>query len=155
MARDPTARPIDVLRRYQIDIWNNGAYELLPEIVADPYRRHYPGKIETLSNAQLLERIRYYSRGLSGISFHSVLEVCEGPFVTSAWETIGTTRKGQRLCTSGIEIFKIEQGLITDVWNGHAHDGQWAWNLLWDETVAAEDVIDIQGRVQHWGQTRL
>lgn len=152
MAYDPNASPLTVFHRYQQEIWNNGEYAKLAEIVADPYRRHYPGKIEIVTNAQLLERIRFYSRGLREIVFHSVLETVGGPYVTSVWETLGTTRKGQRLCTSGIEVFKIEQGLITDVWNGHAQDGQWAWNLKWDRPVRPEDFLDVAERIKNWGE---
>lgn len=143
--------PTAVLRRYQQEIWNDGRYAVIGELVANPYRRHYPGKVETLTNAELIERIRYYRRGLRDISFHSVLEVAEGPFVTTAWETNGHTRDGRHLCTAGIEIFRIEGGLITDVWNGHGHDGEWAWNVVWDRTVAPGDVVDVAGRVREWG----
>lgn len=151
MAHDPGADPAAVLRRYQREIWNDGDYDKLAEIVADPYRRHYPGKVELVTNAELIKRIRYYRRGLSRVSFHSVLEVAAGPYVTTAWETTGYTRDGRHLCTAGIEIFKVEQGRITDVWNGHGHDGEWAWNVLWDRTVAAGDVVDVNGRVRQWG----
>ncbi len=151
MAHDPRAAPSTVLRRYQMEIWNHGEVEKLAEIVADPYRRHYPGKIELLTNAQLAERVRFYRRGLTDVVFHSILEVAAGPYVTTAWETLGTTRKGQRLCTAGIEIFKIEEGLITDVWNGHPQDGQFAWNLKWDRPVRDADFLDVQERVKNWG----
>ena len=151
MAHDPQASPSSVLRRYQVEIWNQGEVEKLAEVVANPYRRHYPGKIEILTNAQLAERVRFYRRGLTDVVFHSILEVADGPYVTTAWETLGTTRKGQRLCTSGIEIFKIEDGLITDVWNGHAQDGQFAWNLKWDRPVRDADFLDVQERVKNWG----
>jgi SnoaL-like polyketide cyclase len=151
MAHDPQASPRSVLRRYQVEIWNQGEVEKLAEIVANPYRRHYPGKIEILTNAQLAERVRFYRRGLTDVVFHSILEVADGPYVTTAWETLGTTRKGQRLCTSGIEIFKVEGGLITDVWNGHAQDGQFAWNLKWDRPVRDVDFLDVQERVKDWG----
>lgn len=144
-------KPITVLRRYQQEIWNDGKLEVLPEIVASPYRRHYPGKVETLSTDELAERIRYYRRGLHDISFHSVLEVIDGPLITTAWETNGYTRDGRHLCTAGIEIFKIEHGLITDVWNGHGSDGSWAWNVVWDRTVEPGDVVDVQGRIREWG----
>ena len=152
MAHDPNADPIAVLRRYQLEVWNAGDFAALPDIVADPYRRHYPGKVETLTNAELELRIRYYRRGLHDISFHSIVEFAAGPFVTSAWETNGYARDGRHLCTAGIEIFKIEQGRITDVWNGHSGDGQWAWNRVWDRTVAPGDVIDVAGRQREWGQ---
>jgi SnoaL-like polyketide cyclase len=151
MAHDPQASPSSVLRRYQVEIWNQGEVEKLAEIVANPYRRHYPGKIEILTNAQLAERVRFYRRGLTDVVFHSILELADGPYVTTAWETLGTTRKGQRLCTAGIEIFKIENGLITDVWNGHAQDGQFAWNLKWDRPVRDADFLDVQERVKDWG----
>ena len=155
MAHDPAASPLSVFHRYQQEIWNEGALDKLPEIVADPYRRHYPGKIEILTNADLATRIRYYRRGLNEVIFHSVLETCAGPFVTSVWETLGTTKKGQRLCTSGIEVFKVEHGLITEVWNGHAQDGQWAWNLKWDRPVRPSDFVDVQARVRDWGQQTM
>lgn len=151
MAHDPNATPTQVLRRYQREIWNHGEVEKLGEIVANPYRRHYPGKIEILTNADLAERVRFFRRGLHDVVFHSLFEVAEGPYVTTVWETLGTTRKGQRLCTSGIEIFKVEQGLITDVWNGHPQDGQFAWNLKWDRPVREEDFLDVKERVRDWG----
>ena len=151
MPHDPAAAPLTVLHRYQQEIWNAGVFDRIHEIIADPYRRHYPGKVELLTNRELIERVRYYRRGLTDLSFHSVLEFAGGEFVTSVWETLGTTRQGQRLCTSGIEVFRVEHGLITDVWNGHAQDGQWAWNLRWDNPVAPADHVDVQGRVKDWG----
>jgi hypothetical protein len=152
MAHDPTATPTAVLRRYQQEIWDRGELDKLAEIVANPYRRHYPGKIEILTNDELAERVRFFRRGLHDVVFHSILEVAEGPYVTTAWETLGTTRKGQRLCTSGIEIFKVESGFITDVWNGHAQDGLFAWNLKWDRPVREQDFLDVKERVKNWGQ---
>ncbi len=152
MAASEHPRPLDVFRRYQKEIWGDGNLDVLPEIVADPYRRHYPGKIETVSNAELTERVRYYRRGLSDISFHSVLEVCEGPYVTTAWETNGYTRDGRYLCTASIEIFRVKNGLITDVWNGHANDGEWAWNVRWDRTIDPSDHVEVSGRVREWGE---
>ena len=152
MARDPAASPVEVFRRYRDEIWARGLVERLPEIVADPYRRHYPGKVETVTNDELAERVRYYRRGLRDVRFTSVLEVCEGPYLTTVWETNGYTQKDDRyLCTSGIEVFKVAAGLITDVWNGHADDGRWAWNLRWDRAVDPRDAVDVQGRVREWG----
>lgn len=151
MPHDAKLAPRAVLRRYQQEVWNEGRTACIPEIVSDPYQRHYPGKIEIVTNEQLAERVRFYRRGLSEVVFHSVLEVAEGEYVTTAWETLGTTRKGQRLCTSGIEIFRVVAGRITDVWNGHAQDGQWAWNLRWDRPVRPEDFLDVAERVRDWG----
>ncbi len=151
MTHDSHASPTTVLRRYQEEIWNRGEIDKLGEIVTDPYRRHYPGKIEILTNAELAERVRFFRRGLHDVVFHSILEVAEGSYVTTAWETLGTTRKGQRLCTSGIEIFKVEDGRITDVWNGHAQDGLFAWNLKWDRPVRPNDYLDVKERVRDWG----
>ena len=152
MAHDPQAGPLSVLRRYQQEVWNDGLVERLPEIVANPYRRHYPGKIEILTNDELAERVRFYRRGLHDVVFRSVFDTCDGPYVTSVWETLGTTKKGQRLCTAGIEVFKIEHGLITEVWNGHAQDGKWAWNVKWDRPVRESDFVDVDVRVRDWGQ---
>lgn len=140
MSYDPDAKPIEVLKRYQQELWNEGRYDRIADIVASPLRRHYPGKCEELSHQMILDRFNFFSVQFEEMNFYSKLDVCEGAYVTSVWET--TARKledGARVWTAGIEVFKVTQGLITDVWNGHAQDGQWAWNVLWDEEMNSKE----------------
>jgi predicted SnoaL-like aldol condensation-catalyzing enzyme len=143
MAIDTTATPTQVLKRYQQELWNEGRYERIPEIVANPIRRHYPGKVEALDHTQVLERFQHFSEGFDDMNFYSVFEVAQGPFVTSVWETTATQRDGKRVWTAGTEVFKVTDGLITDVWNGHPGDGNWAWNVLWDKTIADGEASDF------------
>lgn len=149
MAYDPSAEPIDVLKRYQKELWNQGHYDRIGEIVASPLRRHYPGKCEELDHKMILDRFNFFSVQFADMNFYSKFDVCEGEFVTSVWETTALRLEdGLRVWTAGIEVFKVAQGLITDVWNGHAQDGQWAWNVLWDEEMNSEEHGDYSGLVR-------
>lgn len=138
MPHNPNAKPLDVLKRYQGELWNEGHYDRIPEIVAPRLRRHYPGKCEELDHKMILERFNFFSAQFTGMNFYSKIDVCDGEYVTSVWETTALRLKDDvRVWTAGIEVFKVSGGLITDVWNGHAQDGQWAWNVLWDEKLDA------------------
>ena len=138
MTYSPNAKPIDVLKRYQQELWNQGHYDRIKDIVATPLRRHYPGKCEELDHQMIVDRFNFFSTQFENMKFYSKFDVCDGKYVTSVWETTAVRLKdGVRVWTAGIEVFKIDQGLITDVWNGHAQDGQWAWNVLWDEEIAS------------------
>ena len=51
---------------------------------------------------------------ISGIGRHYV---CEGPFVTLVWDFRMEEASGAAKTISSIEIFKVVDGKITDVWN--------------------------------------
>lgn len=43
--------------------------------------------------------------------------ICEGPYVTLVWDIHMAEKDGPTTSISSIEIFKVVDGVITDVWN--------------------------------------
>jgi hypothetical protein len=114
--------PLDIVKLYIRHTSNEGDADWIPRLCANPVRRHDPDSVTEMTHAEQMERIRASSMRALGPQFHTVVLHGEGPFVTWIWQM--TLQKGdKRLC--GIEVFKIENGLITDMWNAPYAHGAW------------------------------
>ena len=108
--------PRRIVERYNDDVWNGGNRDLIREIVADPLRRHHPGRTQVFTHDDMLKRFDGYQNRFpvqKGIARHFI---CEGPYVTLVWD-FQMERDGREEFWSSIEIFKVVDGKITDVWN--------------------------------------
>lgn len=112
--------PSIIVQRYFDDVWNDGQLELIREICADPVKRHHPGRLVELSHDEQIARIKGY-RAKNGPRFTAIIRICEGPYVTTIWN--GDHAAG--FTTSAIEVFKVEDGRITEVWNNTSEQGHW------------------------------
>ncbi|MCF7548664.1 nuclear transport factor 2 family protein [Pseudonocardia sp. WMMC193] len=108
-----TASPVAVVRRYLDEIYHEGLVDVVREICADPVVRHDPGSIRTLTHREQMDRIRadlpqwnpwFEAAVLAGDDTHAVL----------VWNATGRTAERT---LSGIEVFRVVDGRITDVWN--------------------------------------
>ncbi|WP_037075785.1 nuclear transport factor 2 family protein [Pseudonocardia spinosispora] len=105
--------PVNVIRRYLDEVYHAGRTEVVREITADGLVRHDPGSTRTLDHDAQIARIeadlpqwrpRFTADVLAGDDEHAVL----------VWTARGRT--ADRLLT-GIEVFRVREGRITDVWN--------------------------------------
>lgn len=105
--------PVATVRRYLDEIYHEGRVEVVREICADPLVRHDPGGTTTLSHQQQIDRISadlprwqpwFTHEVLAGDDRHAVL----------IWNATGRTAERT---LSGIEVFQVIDGRITDVWN--------------------------------------
>jgi hypothetical protein len=105
--------PVHVVRRYLEDIYHRGNVELVRELCADPVTRHEPGATRTLTHQDQIERI---SADLPQWQPHFTAEVLagDGEFAVLVWTARGRTADRT---LSGIEVFQVQDGRITDVWN--------------------------------------
>lgn len=108
-----TATPVGVVRRYLDEIYHRGRTDLVREICADPVVRHDPGRRTELTHDAQVARIEadlpqwrpwFTADVLAGDDEYAVL----------VWTADGRTAD-RRL--TGIEIFRVRDGRITDVWN--------------------------------------
>ena len=114
--------PLEIVELYIRHTSNEGDPDWIPRLCANPVRRHDPNSVTEMTHAEQMDRIRGSSARALEPQFHTVVLHGEGPFVTWIWEM--TMRKGdKRLC--GIEVFKVENGLITDMWNSPYVQGAW------------------------------
>jgi predicted SnoaL-like aldol condensation-catalyzing enzyme len=121
-----TAR--EVVELYNLELWNNQRYELADEIIADVMTRHEVGQSQTLTRAQARKRVEDMWEQFEALHFvlNSVIADPDGQHVAILYDSTITTREGAEFQIASIEVFKVVDGRITDVWNcGY---GQGAWN---------------------------
>lgn len=111
-----------MVRRYLDEVYHEGRTEVVREICGDPLVRHDPGCRTSLSHQQQIDRISadlpkwqpwFTAEVLAGDGGHAVL----------VWTADGRTADRQ---LSGIEVFRVRDGRITDVWNAPYATGPWA-----------------------------
>ncbi|GAA1864069.1 hypothetical protein GCM10009836_50470 [Pseudonocardia ailaonensis] len=105
--------PVGVVRRYLDEIYHAGDVDLVREICADPVVRHDPGRTTELSHADQIARI---AADLPQWRPHFTAEVLAGDaeYAVLVWNASGRTAART---LSGIEVFRVRDGRITDVWN--------------------------------------
>jgi hypothetical protein len=112
-----TLTPRRVVELYNDDLWTHKKRELITQLLANPLRRHHPGGTQIFSHEDMVRRYDDYHRKFAKISGIGRHYVCEGPFVTLVWDFRMEEASGAAKTISSIEIFKVVDGKITDVWN--------------------------------------
>jgi len=116
----PTAQVL--VERYWDDVSNDGDLELLREVCADPIVRHDPNGTTELSHREQIERLQI---GVEmGIKIDRVVTHADDVWATSVWNMHSEAGvEGMTMC--GIEVFKVEDGVLAHVWNMPYAEGQW------------------------------
>jgi len=85
--------------------------------------RHDPGGETPLSHQEQIDRLKI---GLEmGVKLERVITHANDEWVTLVWNMHSETgAEGMTLC--GIEVFKVEGGLLAHAWNTPYADGQWS-----------------------------
>jgi hypothetical protein len=112
----------EVINRYVAEIWNGGQVELVRELCADPVTRHDADKITQLSHDQQIARLKGVISEMQPV-FENIIQSTDGTYVTAVWQCI-TKSNGKAGC--GIEVFKVVDGRVTDVWNAPVMENLWA-----------------------------
>lgn len=94
-------------------VYNELEVELIREICADPMVRHDAESVTSLSHDEQIERV-LRNRKMRPYFTHHVLHA-DDRFVTSVWNMVSRDGKNLELC--GIEVFRAENGRLTDCWN--------------------------------------
>ena len=132
----------EIVASYIERIWNRGDSSAVVEFCADPYTRHDAGKATVMSHADQLHRVtseRAMGTAVDGrsLNFETLLLAGDGQDVTWVWNMTGPT--GTELAESGvaaevvegelricgIEVFRVVEGRITEVWNSPPMAGHW------------------------------
>lgn len=113
--------PVAVVRRYVDEIYHEGQLEVVKEICADPLVRHDPGKITPMSHDEQITRI---AADLPEWHPFFTAEILAGDdeYAVLVWTAEGRTADRT---LSGIEVFRVSDGRITDVWNAPYASEPW------------------------------
>jgi hypothetical protein len=112
--------PLRVVQMYNDDVWGKHRRELIVELVANPLRRHHPGQTQIFTHDEMLKRYDDYFSKYREMRAVGRRYVCESAYVTLLWDIDMVANDGKVATISGIEIFKVVDGKITDVWNPNA-----------------------------------
>lgn len=135
--------PVDVAQAYFDRVYGDRDVEAIRELCADPYRRHEPsGEVHQLSHDQQIARVNAViagSAGADGATFSFITVAMDGGVdlasvvfeltlpadspLASALDGLGVS-DGQAV-GCGIEVFRVTDGVITDVWNSSVMPGRW------------------------------
>ena len=121
-----TAR--EVVELYNLVVWNERDFALADELMGDTVIRHDVGEAQTLTHEQAVQRVRDNWALFKSIRFDLNLVVAgdDGEHVVIVWESPMTLGDGSEMTLSSMEIFRVIDGRITEVWNCGYKQGVWA-----------------------------
>lgn len=119
--------PLEVVKKYNEECWNNRQPDLAGDILADEVIRNYPGERKFLTREESVERIREGIERLSKLDFHFHHFFEAGDIITMIWDADATyAADGKDTIFGGIEIFRVEDGKICEVWNSeYSFEKRW------------------------------
>jgi predicted SnoaL-like aldol condensation-catalyzing enzyme len=120
-----TAR--EVVELYNLVVWNQRDFALAEELMGDTVIRHQVGQAVTLTRRQAVQRIVEHWEMFDELRFDLNVVVAgdDGEHVAIVYQSTMTAKDGSRIDIGSLEIFRVVDGRITEVWNcGH---GQGVW----------------------------
>lgn len=120
-----TAR--EVVQAYNLELWNEKKFELADELIADTMIRHDVGESNTLTRAQALKRVTDTWAEMDSLRFdlNIVIDGGDGEHVAMVWDST-MTKDGNEVKVASIEVFRVVNGKIVEVWNCGYKLGVWA-----------------------------
>ncbi len=125
MTQQKTRTPIEVVDTYLDVLYNQRRLDLIPDLIADRTWRHAPGKVAVLTLAESIQRLTELLDKCPVLRFETAVRVAEGPMVSVAWNGWSTLKNGKSYELSGIEIFRVVDGKIVEIWNSREAAGLW------------------------------
>ncbi|WP_441960146.1 nuclear transport factor 2 family protein [Mycolicibacterium houstonense] len=121
-----TAR--EVVELYNLVVWNERDFVLAEELMGDTVIRHDVGEAQTLTHRQAVQRIVDHWAMFETIRFDLKLVIAgdDGEHVTIVYESPMSFPDGNSMTISSMEIFRVVDGRITEVWNCGYKQGVWA-----------------------------
>ena len=120
-----TAR--DVVELYNLVVWNKRDFALAEELIGDTVTRHEVGEAVVLTHEQAVNRIVDHCSMFEAIRFDLNLVVAgdDGEHVAIVYQSPMTLKDGAEVEIGSMEIFRVVDGKITEVWNCGYQQGVW------------------------------
>ncbi|MCB0930172.1 MAG: nuclear transport factor 2 family protein [Mycolicibacterium insubricum] len=117
----------EVVELYNLVVWNTRDFALAEELLGDTVIRHDVGESVVLTHEQAAARVVDHCALFDEIRFDLNLVIAgdDGEHVTIVYQSPMRTHDGTELTISGMEIFRVVDGRITEVWNCGYKQGEW------------------------------
>lgn len=120
-----TAR--EVVELYNLAVWNERDFALAEELMGHNVIRHEVGEAVVLSHEQAVNRIVEHWELFESIRFDLNLVVAgdDGEHVAIVYQSPMKLKDGTEVDIGSMEIFRVVDGRITEVWNCGYKQGIW------------------------------
>ena len=117
----------EVVELYNLVVWNERDFDLAEELMGDTVIRHEVGEATTLTHEQAVARIVDHWEMFSTIRFDLNLVVAgdDGEHVAIVYQSPMELKDGTKTDVGSMEIFRVVDGRITEVWNCGYKQGIW------------------------------
>ncbi|WP_041311723.1 nuclear transport factor 2 family protein [Mycobacterium sp. JS623] len=121
-----TAR--EVVELYNLVVWNKRDYALAEELLGDTVIRHEVGEAKTLTHEEAVNRIVDMWEVSEELRFDLNLVVAgdDEEHVAIVYESSIKLKDGTETTVGSMEIFRVTDGRIIEVWNCGYKQGVWA-----------------------------
>ncbi|MGV0160934.1 nuclear transport factor 2 family protein [Mycobacterium colombiense] len=123
----PTWTARTVVELYNLVVWNERNIDLADELLGDTVIRHEVGGVRTLTHAEAVQRVVDMWDLAESLHFdlNVVIEGDDGEHVAIVYDSTITSKDGAETNIASIEVFRVVDGKITEVWNGGYQQGVW------------------------------
>ena len=120
-----TAR--EVVELYNLVVWNQRDFALAEELTGDTVIRHEVGQAVTLTRRQAVQRIVEHWEMFDKVRFDLNVVVAgdDGEHVAIVYGSSMELKDGTRIDVGSMEIFRVVDGRIIEVWNCSHKQGVW------------------------------
>jgi predicted SnoaL-like aldol condensation-catalyzing enzyme len=117
-----------VVELYNLVVWNEKDFELAEELLGDTVIRHEVGEARTLTHEEAVARIVDMWEVSEELRFDLNLVVAgeDEEHVAIVYESPIKLKDGTETTVGSMEIFRVVDGRITEVWNCGYKQGVWA-----------------------------
>jgi predicted SnoaL-like aldol condensation-catalyzing enzyme len=121
-----TAR--EVVELYNLVVWNDRDFALAEELLGEMVIRHEVGEAQTLTHEEAVNRIVDMWKVSAELRFELNLVVAgdDGEHVAIVYQSPIRLKDGTETTVGSMEIFRVVDGRITEVWNCGYKQGVWA-----------------------------
>jgi predicted SnoaL-like aldol condensation-catalyzing enzyme len=121
-----TAR--EVVEDYNFVVWNGRDFALAEELLGESVIRHDVGEATVLTHDQAVARVVDHWAMFEAIRFDLNLVVAgdDGEHVAIVYQSPMKLKDGTETTVGSMEIFRVVDGRITEVWNCGYKQGVWA-----------------------------
>lgn len=117
----------EVVELYNLVVWNKRDFDLAEELMGDTVIRHEVGESTTLTHEQAVARIVDHWDMFATIRFDLNLVVAgdDGEHVAIVYQSPMELKDGTKTDVGSMEIFRVVDGRIIEVWNCGYKQGIW------------------------------
>ena len=115
----------DVVEQYNLELWNHRRFDLGHELLGEQVVRHGPAGREVLSREQAISRVEELWSTVEHVEFTLVHTVVDGEFCAIVYQAEMRLPGGANDAIASIEVFRVVDGRIVEVWNNTHQHGRW------------------------------